>query len=557
MNPIYLNILLFWFTVFTAMFCFTNISYFKENFTTSYKEIATLIIIALIAKYPFFQNYFFGLEYEDSYVYDAVARSFLYFQDFSVDPYLTKGCTIGSLNDCQIISTYSGHLITFPSIIYFVFLIFGYSPYTILYINLFFSVTSVILIFQLSKILLNNKTFPFIVSLIYSLTPIMNVFHTSGFSETFSSTFVLLFLYLYFMKFSMQSNKIRNANFYIHWVAIMFSFTFAVLIKRENLILIALPLFTILSNLKGHGIYSLIKKILPLLFTILVVVLFYHFYIDINSSNNAEITDASGNPFNLKYIFVLFPLFIKSFLTFNWFFIFSYSCFVGIILIILKHRNQSNLISILFLFLIYLLIYTIHYRSYYFVKSGSASTFETLRYINNFFPFYCIIAGIPLYYLFEILKNKLLRHSHFLKITIYSTITLLGLLLIIQSHLLKKEFYNIEISNRIMPVTTTIKAIKETDILVTDEPLLFQIFANSNFSIVDLNSIGNYYKESDFEKLIKNENVFYLKKTYHDESIQLERHPNVFRIINKFKQQTIIKENDNFQLIKLSINNEL
>lgn len=557
MNPIYLNIFLFWAVILSALFCFIKVPCFKENFIASYKELAILIIIALLAKYPFFQHYFFGLEYEDSYVYDACARSYLYFQDFSVDPFLTKGCTIGALNDCQIFSTYSGHLITFPSIVYFFFSIFGYSPIAILYINFFFSIVSVILIFLLSKTLLNNKTFPFIVSLIYSLTPIMNLFHTSGLSETFSSTFVLLFLYLYLTKFFRDINYQERIYNYIHWSAIIFSFAFAILIKRENLILVILPLLTIFSKIDKKSIQSQVKKIAPLLFAILACILFYHYYIDINASNRAELTDASGYPFNFDYIYILLPLFIKSYLTFEWYFIFTYLLFIGIILILIKYRKHKNFISILSLFLIYLFIYTIHYRSYYFVKSNNASTFETLRYISNFFPLYCIIAGLPMYYLFDFFRRKFIRNNLLFKIITFIVITSLVLLLAAQSQLLKSEFSKIENDNRIIPVTMTIKALRDTDILVTDEPLLFQIFADPSFSIVDLYSLGKYFHKSDLEKLVKNKNVFYLKKPFHSENIQIERHPNSFKIINELKQQSVIDVRGRFQLIKLSLTDEL
>ena len=557
MNPIYLNIFLFCAAIISAIFCFIKVPRFKEDFIASYKGLVVVVIITVLAKYPFFQNYFFGLEYEDSFVYDACARSYLYFQDFSVDPFLTKACTIGALNDCQIFSTYSGHLITFPSIVYFFFSIFGYSPISILFINFFFSIVSVILIFLLSKTLLNNKTFPFIVSLIYSLTPIMNLFHTSGLSETFSSTFVLLFLYLYLTKFSRDINYHGRIYNYIHWSAIILSFAFAILIKRENLILIILPLLTIFSKMDKNSIQSQFKRITPLLITILACILFYHYYIDITGSNRAELTDASGNPFSFDYIYVLLPLFLKSYLTFEWYFIFTYLFFIGIILILFKYRKHKNFILILFLFLIYVFIYSIHYRSYYFVKSNNATTFETLRYISNFFPLYCIIAGLPMYYLFDFFRRKFIRNQPLFKIITFFVITSLVILLIVQSQVLKSEFSKIEYDNRILPVTMTINTLNDNDVLVTDEPLLFQIFADPSFSIVDLYSLGKYFQESDLEELVKNENVYYLKKPFHSENIQIERHPSSFRIINEFRQKSVISVRGRFQLIKLSVNNEL
>src|SRR2546426_1644915 len=46
------------------------------------------------------------------------------------------------------------------------------------------------------------------------------------------------------------------------------------------------------------------------------------------------------------------------------------------------------------LFLVYFLVYSGHYRSYYFVRYGSITPFESLRYITNFFPLFAAVAGL-------------------------------------------------------------------------------------------------------------------------------------------------------------------
>ena len=556
MNPIYLNIFIFWTAIVASLASFISIPTFRKQFTSSYKEIGILIIIAFIAKYPLFHNYFFGLENEDSYVYNACARSYQYVQDFSVDPFFTKCCSVGSLSDCQSSSTYSGHLITFSSIVYFFFLIFGYSTFVILYINLFFSIISVIFIYLLANNLLNSKSYSVIVSLIFSLTPIMNVIHTSGLSETFSSTFILLFLYLYYMRFYKQGTLFDYKSNILYWLSLISSFIVAVLAKRENLVLILVPFFTIIFNFRKKRLVQQLLEMLPLFLTVIVLAAFYNYYIDINASRNAEVTDAVGNPFNFKFIYSLLPMFIKSYFTFKWFTIFPYLCLLGIILTFAKHKGNSALVSILLLFFVYLFIYSIHFQSFYFVKSSKASILVTFRYINNFFPLFCILAGLPIYYLLQLIKYDFSKAIKINLLILVPFVILIGAL-IVHSHQLKEEFCNIEKTNRISPVLRTINVVKEPAIVITDEPCVFQIFANSHFPILTLSLIGRYFSESEFDRLVNNKNVYYLKKQYHNDSIEINRHPNAFRIINKFKQQIIIQEKRRFQLLKLTTNNEL
>jgi hypothetical protein len=549
MNPVHLCISLFLAVLVFTVLAFTFIPHFRTDLKSSYKQIFFILIVAFIAKYPFFQNYFFGLEYEDSYVYDAYARSLLYFQHFSVDPFLTSGCTIGSFNDCQVISTYSGHLITYPSVVYFFIFLFGYSPYTILFFNLSCSIFAAVLIYLLTKLLSGNKVLGLIAATIYSLTPIMNVFQTSGLSETFSSTSVLLFLYLYFSMVNNGHDSKKKLEQIIHWSAIILSFIFASLIKRENLLLITVPIYSLLIPDIKVRFRVLLKRLLPIGFSIFAVLLFYKYYIDLHATINAEMPDVHGFPFSFKFLYILFPIFIRSLLTFKWFALFTPFCFVGILMIFINYKNYKTFLIIFLLFFFYLLLYSSHYRSYYFIKENTATTFETLRYINNLFPFYCMLSALPLFYVYE----KFLKKNRTRTISNYSflAVVFISICLLIQGHSLKKYFSIIEMENRITPVEITLKSLKNNDILVTDEPLLFQIFSDPNFEIINLYSIGKSYPESDLEKLMKYKNIYYLHKPFQDDPIQIERHQESFEIINKYKK-TIISHNSYFDLLKLN-----
>jgi len=217
-------------------------------------------------KYPLHSQFFYGLEYEDAYIFNASSRQLNYSANPGPHPFLTSSCSVGSLVDCQINGTYSGHLIGFPAVTSFAHRIFGFNPNSISFINLLASLLSTALVFLISQKLLSNTIFGLASVAVFSSTPVINVFHTSSLSETFSSTAILIFLLLYLEQLD-QSERggFRDAKLLI--LATVLAMFFAVLVKRENLLLLSLPLITIvIGRYKSNkSIGYLIRKQAPYL----------------------------------------------------------------------------------------------------------------------------------------------------------------------------------------------------------------------------------------------------------------------------------------------------
>ena len=239
-TPVHLCLSLFLASTILFLIVIFKIKSFRNAIFSDYKWVLIIITIAFLSNFPFNSKFFFGLEYEDSYIYNSYARLLLYNKNFEIDPFLTQACCVGPLSNCQGFVTYSGHLIGFPSVIFLLFKLLGYSKYTICIFNFICSLFSILLIFLISKKFIPNKSFAFISGLLYAITPIMGVFHTSSLSETFSSTFLLLVLLLYFSKIEL-TDKIKSSDNFILWASLLSSLLFAVLIKRENLIMLFLP----------------------------------------------------------------------------------------------------------------------------------------------------------------------------------------------------------------------------------------------------------------------------------------------------------------------------
>ena len=79
------------------------------------KQGVILIFIALVFSVIFkfdWNLHFFGLEYEDAYVFNHSAR--LFSEGIYTKNFLTDGILLGSLNNPLSTGTYGGHFITFP-----------------------------------------------------------------------------------------------------------------------------------------------------------------------------------------------------------------------------------------------------------------------------------------------------------------------------------------------------------------------------------------------------------------------------------------------------------
>jgi len=542
--------IVFWTLLIVVAALFLKTPRFKESLLLNYKPILVLLVVAILAKFPFYGHYFFGLEYEDSYIFNVFARSLLYIQDFSFSTFATKSCIIGSLSNCHSLASFASHFITFPSVIYSIFRLIGYSPYTILYINLLCSLFSVVLVFLIARIMVNDNKYAIISAGIFALTPIINIFHTSGLSETFSSTWILLFLYLFLSKYSQGMANHRNK--YLFWVSISFSLVIVTLTKRENSLIFLIPVVLIIIEfIKNKAFY--IKEPLSLvpIFILIVLILFYYYYINVISIEAIEQIDMGHPSFNIKYLIATFPVYVKSFFTFKWFTIFSCFTVLGIIFILIEMRKYLNFLYLIVLFFGFLFLYLLHYRSYYFVNYGKINEFETLRYITNFFPLYCLLSGFGIFRFYEYLISRHLKSVLFLNRVIFPIIIFL---LIFQSQKLKYIFSEIELKERILPVKESLKLVKN-EVIIADGVLLFQIFGNEKVFLIDLRSIGRYLGYEDIKELVKERGVVYLKKLNEINYFVDARANNAISILDRFDQKIVLKKLNNYSLCLIKTKN--
>ncbi|KAA6332459.1 hypothetical protein EZS27_019038 [termite gut metagenome] len=478
--------------IFFSLLFYTIINIYVTN--KYWIRILFLLVLALLFKNDW-GIHFYGLEYEDAYVFNFIARQFAH--NIYSHSFLTDGILVGSMEDPIIMGTYGGHFITYPVFMSYFYRFLGFESHYICYINTFIEFLS-LSILSIFPIKINKTNFGFLLPILYCIAPIMNVFSNTGFSETFSSFICLSFLLsaaLY-----IENKSWYNCFFCI--ICLLLSFV----CKRENVCLLIVPFSYVVWNYCRDKIVN--KMDLVLFISSSFVLILYLTYIqNIFNIEQIESTDINSSTFSIHYFIQLFPIFIKSLFSINYFSISIYVLVVSAFFV--WKRNEYWTLIFIILFAIYLLLYSLHYRGYFFVKYNELSVFETFRYINNFYYLVPLIAASALYKLF--IKSK--------KWIIYLSCTVILIFSLSATFNFRKELSLIEDEDRFHATKIVCQFLEKEDdvVLITENILLYQLISNDKFTICDIAQFSStnhvFYGKTNFI-LINDDSIDYLMKRF-------------------------------------------
>ncbi len=551
-----MNVLFYLNTLFIIAIIFFTTFIFIDKGTKHFIERNRLVFIiifalAIIYKLPFDFSFFQGLEYEDSYLANSVSRYLMHNRD-NTEPFLATTCSVGAIDNCTFSSTHSGNLNGLPIILSTLNEIIGYNVKTVSIINLMFSIISAISIFLICYKLNKSHIFGLIASIVFITCPILNSFHTSSLFETSSSSLIVISLFLFILYFE---NKLSNRNGFILFMVMIVVNLISIHFKRENIIVLSFPFVFLFIRLIDNRKTVKIKKKGVLLYSVFLLgLVFYYFYV-LNISDSLEIEReyAIGNSFQLKFFIPLFKMFLKGFSNFQWFYFYSIFCIIGILLIIFDAKNNPLLLYPLIIFFVFIVINSIHHRSYYFVRSGEVSAFDSLRHINMLSPFFSIVSGYGIFRLFEFLSCKIVRKNK-LRAYVYPIIALILIHLLILGYSTRNELIAIEKHNRIEPVSVLLESVdQEKDVVITDQSILLHNYCQESLTIIELTALGEYVSEDEVNDLLKKSNIYFLWKGYFNESVFRERYKNSIDIVERFKL-TEVAEGDGYEVLKLVSN---
>lgn len=482
--------------------------------------------IVLLFKFPF-QSHFFGLEYEDSYVFNFSARQ-LYERVYPIS-FLTDGITVGSLVHPISTNTYGGHFITYPVFISWFFYVFGYNILFPSYINTFIEFLTVLTLSVAFKKVLGYKTHWYIPGVIYSLAPAMNVFGTTQLSETFSS-FVVLMSILSLLSYFKSYNKT---------VLLAFSICFltAIVTKRENIILLFMILsFSVfkLTSLKKNQI----PKLLPIIASVVILLIYLFFIQNVALIEKTESSEISTPTFSIINLLNLIPVFIKALATFKWFNVYLILLIISTFFTVFHWKRNLFQLSLLILFMSYFIIYTLHYRSYYYVHFGDIKPFEALRYLNNIYVISTLIISVCIIAIF---KNPIFKRAGILIFFVLVVVSFLS------TNKLRKEFHEIEKEERFSNPILTLGYLNEQNksVLIADNILIFQLLGDKYLDLVDLYSLDNSF---DY---FKNKTVYLFLSNFSKTDNFQYRYPDISKKLQLMKKVEIIKFGNNDSLYKI------
>ncbi|GHT27763.1 hypothetical protein AGMMS49574_00780 [Bacteroidia bacterium] len=142
------------------------------------------------------------------------------------------------------------------------------------------------------------------------------------------------------------------------------------------------------------------------------------------------------------------------------------------------------------------------------MKHNEISTFETFRYLNNFYYLIPLISVAII--------NKLKTYNSWV---ICSPIIVIAIYSLINTFELRKGYAEMEYEDRLkIPITVCANLEKEENfVLITEDILIYQILSINSFSICDIhdfNNCKNYLLNRNMFVLIRNDTYKYLLERY-------------------------------------------
>jgi len=477
---------------------FNKVNLKKEN-TISNKVIFCILLLAFFVRILFIYYPYWGLEYEDAYIFSTVSRAINIKYDFSLDPFYTKTGTFGSFLDVQKTETISGHFIFFPILLSVINYLIGYSARNVMYVNTFLSLITIFFALKTAVLLEIKKGWLWAFGLVFITVPFLTIYNTSGLSETFSSVFVMAAVFYYFKSKAISFKNRKSVTIYVILLAA------AVFIKRDNLVLMTIPVIDFVAAMYKQDRKG-IRKSLAVVFAQIILIASFSLFLDINRTLLDEFKDIKASPFSIQYLLRIFPVFVSSLFKVNFFSIIGFLLCFALFLSI--RRINSSMLVLIAIITGYLFTYSFHYRSYYFVNNNqSINVIDTLRYFTNFLPIICIFSFLVIgKFIDSILKNQ-----YFLTLCVVVTV----IFNVVNIVFLRKDLSDVEFKERIEPVRMTLSLMKADDIIITDRPIVFKLFCSKELFVVDVNSVGPT-EQRKINEMKRSKRIFVMKDEEQD-----------------------------------------
>lgn len=505
-----------------------------------WKSIGLLIVLVVAWRYPFQDQAFYGLEYEDSYVYAVSARTTLSQDELRESAYLTSTCVIGSLKSCEGTETFSGHFIGWPSIIRLATHVINFYPLLPIYLNIAGSAVACVAIFLICQIMGSGVQAGVAAAIIFATTPAFAVHGVATYAEPMSNSLIASVLLCYMRFLDVHDADRSRKSLTANWIACVFVGLLAVLVKRENLLLgIAIFLAAVFLLARRNGSHPSGRARLWLAaFAGILVIAIASSELAPVSTLVSESREFGMIPFSVSNLRALVPSYLRAFVSLEW-----YSCsflFVLTGLCVSVRRFSTAFIALLFV--CYFLLYASHVESYYQIHSGSVLPGQTLRFSMNLMTLWSVLGGLGV-----VAISRQIMYARARKVAI-PLLTVIYLAACFAGTMrLRRDAHVDEVNTRIRAAVVAGELARSSNstptYIVTLEPLVIQMFNSEETRVVGLYAID----ESLLRRLRKERTALKLLsvgQSQYANTIANERYEGAIQCLSTLPRQTVFASPD-------------
>jgi hypothetical protein len=487
---------LFWAGILTSGLCFVTDRWLHTVLRSHWKLILISLALVLLWRIPIDGIFFHGLEYEDSYVYTVASRQMLEHVGSSATrtdfPYSINVCAIGSLKSCQEWESFPEHFIGYPYAVSLFSWVFGYTPDIASLVNVFAACLADILIFCVALLATNNVTMAGAAALVFAITPVFAVYGLETSAEPASNLCISLLIWFYMRLISAVGPFEGRWGKEMFWCAYTCALLFSLTVKREDMLLaIAFPMM--LPFVVRHRVAERRQQhklmILMLLSTALALILSVEMRLAQTTLNEAALLKTF--PLKPERLAAFAFGFVRSFFVNQW-----YGGAIAAVIVgtLVSCRRRGLSLVPLFLFVAYLLLYAFHIRSYYEMRSGRVEPLAALRFSMSLMSLWALLAGMGVGATVTRFKT-----THFCSTHKRLTALIAGVIvaaLLGTSFAVTEELRNSAVEDesyvRISPARIALDFAssggRQSDYVVTLEPLIIQMYADPTTRVIDLSA---------------------------------------------------------------------
>lgn len=319
--------------------------------------VLLFLIIFLIGKN--YNQKFFGFEYEDAFINSQIATSSNYSE--YIKNFRTLGCQDFVNNECVNKFYYPGHYFSYSFYLFLIDKVISIENYKVHKIG---NGILLLLLFLFFIFITKLKSLKFVTLCLAfsSCLPVVYVLN-SALIENLSVFFGVFLMFSIFK----ANNELKTD----YWKIICFCLIITLsLVKRENLIyLFTIPLIISKKDFKFSPFY-------------LFVLIFIGLQIYINPFFTEKIESVALNQstFSFEYFKYQFPVYMESYIRIDGFLP------LFLFLLIFKKPTKKSLF-LLALWMLFIFLYSSHYRSKFAIENEQITHFESFRYMFNTLPF--------------------------------------------------------------------------------------------------------------------------------------------------------------------------